>query len=152
VAQGRGRRSAGARDEVQGRCRRGAGTRDEAQGRDRCGAGTRDEETDETDGTDETDEADETDVTSDGADEIDVSSVQRDPAAGNVTQREAERLKNARALVMFKWDFLPVFLHPSESLPSRPHRGRGRDRRPRGRDGRPLVHFCPQNTLLFLMH
>jgi hypothetical protein len=32
-------------------------------------------------------------------DETDVSSVQRDPAAGNVTQREAERLKNTWALV-----------------------------------------------------
>jgi hypothetical protein len=117
LAQGRGRRNAGARDEVQGRGRRGAGTRDEAQGRDRRGAGTHDEETDETDEIDETDEADETDVSSDEADETNVSSVQRDPAAGNVTQREAERLKNARALARSKKEF---YLNPLESLPSAP--------------------------------
>jgi hypothetical protein len=52
---------------------------------------------DETDEIDDTDEADETD-----GDEVDVSSVQREPAAGNVTQREAERLKNSRELARSK--------------------------------------------------
>jgi hypothetical protein len=102
---------------AQGRGRRNAGTRDEAQGRDRRGAGTRDEETDETDEIDETDEADETDDETDETDETDVSTVQRDPAAGNVTQREAERLKNSRALARSKKEF---YLNPLESLPSAP--------------------------------
>jgi hypothetical protein len=90
------------------------------------------------DETDETDEINETDET----DEINVSSVQRDPAAGNVTQREAERLKNARALVRSKKEF---YLNPLESLPSRrPRRGRGRGRGPRGpRNDLQFTYFLP---------
>jgi hypothetical protein len=80
----------------------------------------------------------------------DVSSVQRDPAAGNVTQREAKRLKNTRALVKFRRNFLPVF-HPPESLPSRPRQGRGRDRRPGGRPRNVLLYtYCLLYTLLFM--
>jgi hypothetical protein len=71
-----------------------------------------DDETDETD-----DETDEIDDETDETDEVDVSSVQREPAAGNVTQRGAERLKNSRELARSKNEF---YLNPLESLPSSP--------------------------------
>jgi hypothetical protein len=69
----------------------------------------------ENDGTDETneigDETDETDEIGDETDETetdetdetdDFSSVQREPAAGNIAQRGAERLKNSRQLARSK--------------------------------------------------
>jgi hypothetical protein len=86
----------------------------------------------EIDGTDETDEIDdETDETDDGTDEtetdetdeVDFSSVQREPAAGNVTQRGAERLKNSVMLVRLKKeDPLPVhFFFQTTALESSDH-------------------------------
>jgi hypothetical protein len=63
----------------------------------------------EIDGTDETDEIGdkidetETDETeTDETDDVDFSSLQREPAAGNVARRGAERLKNSRELARFK--------------------------------------------------
>jgi hypothetical protein len=123
-------------DVVQGRGRRDAGTRDEAQGGVDVAQVLKIDETDETDEiddeTDETDdETDEIDDETYETDEVDVSSVQREPAAGNVTQRGAERLKNSRELARSKNEF---YLNPLESLPSAPgglagpRGGRGRGR------------------------